>query len=135
MKAVAENLLCGVSVYSIFNEDGGACKAEYLSVVEELHDVLVAFSEMASMTFIENHYDAGMAYFLNTAAVPLFADSGVQLLYGGDYNFRVAMQTFHQFVRVVGAVNGSRLKGFIFGLRLCIKVVAVNHKHHLVHVV
>ena len=45
------------------------------------------------------------------------------------------MQTLHQLVCVVGTVNGTRLKGFIFGLRLCVEVVAVNHKHHLIHIV
>ena len=45
------------------------------------------------------------------------------------------MQTLHQFVGVVGAVNGTRLKSLVFGLCLRVKVVAVNHKHHLIHIV
>ena len=45
------------------------------------------------------------------------------------------MQALHQFVCIVGAVNGSRLESLIFGLRLRVEVVAVNYKHHLVHIV
>ena len=75
-----------MSVYSILNKYRSTSKTEYLRVVEELHDILVAFSEMASMTFIEDHHDARMTYFLNTAAVPLLADSGIKLLNGGNDN-------------------------------------------------
>lgn len=45
------------------------------------------------------------------------------------------MQTLHQFVCVVGTVNGSWLKGLVFGLGLRVEVVAVNYKHHLIHIV
>ena len=45
------------------------------------------------------------------------------------------MQTLHQFVRIVRAVYGTRFKSLVFGLRLRVKVVAVNHKHHLVNIV
>ena len=82
VKTVAEDFLCGMSVHRILYKDWCASKAEYLRVVEELHDVLVAFSEMASMTFIEDHHDTRMAYFLNTTAIPLLTDSGIEFLYG-----------------------------------------------------
>lgn len=124
-----------MSVHRILYKDRCASKTEYLRVVEELNDVLVAFSEMASMTFIENHYDTRMAYFLNATTVPLLANSGIQLLDGSDDNLRIAVQTLHQLIRVVGTVNGTRLKGLVFGLRLSVKVVAVNHKHNLIHIV
>ena len=75
-----------MSVYSILNKYRSTSKTEYLRVVEELHDILVAFSEMASMTLIEYHHDARMAYFLNTTAIPLLADSGIQFLYGSNDN-------------------------------------------------
>ena len=71
-----------MSVHRILNKDRCASKAEYLRVVEELHDILVTFSEMASMTFIEDHHDARMTYFLNTTAIPLLTDSGIEFLYG-----------------------------------------------------
>ena len=45
------------------------------------------------------------------------------------------MQTLHQLVCVVGTVNGTRLKSLIFGLGLRVEVVAVNHEHHLIHIV
>ena len=82
VKTVAKDFFCSVSVHRIFNKDRCASKTEYLRVVEELHDILVTFSEMTSMTFIENHHDTRMAYFLNTTAIPLLADSGIKFLYG-----------------------------------------------------
>ena len=86
VKTVAEDFLCGMSVNSILDKDGSTSETEYLRVVEELHDILVTFSEMASMTFIEYHHDARMAYFLYTTTVPLPTDRGIELLYGGDDN-------------------------------------------------
>ena len=77
MKAVAEDFLCGVSIHCILSKDWSTCKAEYLRIVEELHDVLMTVSEMASMTFIKNHDYSGVTYFLNTTAIPLLADSGI----------------------------------------------------------
>ena len=38
VKTVAEDFLCGMSVNSILDKERGACKTEYLSIVEELHD-------------------------------------------------------------------------------------------------
>ena len=71
-----------MSVHRILNKYRSTSETEYLRVVKELYDVLVAISEMASMTFIEYHHDARMAYFLNTTAIPLLADSGIKFLYG-----------------------------------------------------
>ena len=124
-----------MSVHRILNKDRRARKSEYLRVVEELHDVLVAISEMASMTLIEYHHDARMTYFFYTTAIPLLADSCIKFLNGGNDNLRIAVQTLHQFVRIVRAVHGSWLKSLVFGLGLRVKVMTVNHEHHLVHVV
>ena len=45
------------------------------------------------------------------------------------------MQPLHKFIRIVRTIHRTRLKGFIFRLGLRIKVVAVNHKHHFIHIV
>lgn len=76
-----------------------------------------------------------MTDFLDTATIPLLADSGIQLLDGGNDNFGVTVQAFHQFVRIVRTVHRSRLECFIFRLRLRVKVMAVNYKHHLIHII
>ena len=86
VKTVAEDFLCGMSVHRILYKDRCASKAEYLRVVEELNDVLVAISEMASMTLIEDHHDARMTYFFYTTAIPLLTDSGIKFLNGGNNN-------------------------------------------------
>ena len=135
MQAVAEYLLCGMSVNGILCKDRCASETEYLCVVEELHDVLVAIAKVTAMTFVENHHDTRMAYLPNAAAVPLSADCGIEFLYGGDDNLGVAVKTFDQLVSIVGAVNCPWLKGLIFGLRLCVEVVAVDNEHHLVYIV
>ena len=135
VKTVAEDFLCGMSVHRILYKDRRARKSEHLRVVEELHDVLVAISEMASMTLIEYHHDARMTYFFYTTAIPQLADSCIKFLNGGNDNLRIAVQTLHQFVCVVGTVNGTRLKSLVFGLGLRVKVMTVYHEHNLVHVV
>ena len=76
-----------------------------------------------------------MPDFFYTTTVPLLANSGIEFLYGCDDNLRIAVQTLHQLIRVVRTVNGSRLKRLVFGLRLGVKVVAVNDKHYLIHIV
>ena len=75
-----------MSVHRILNKYRSTSKTEYLRVVEELYDVLVAISEMASMTLIEDHHDARMTYFFYTTAIPLLADSCIKFLDGGNDN-------------------------------------------------
>ena len=58
MQTVAEYFLGGMSIHVVLHEDRRTCKAEQLRVVEEPDDILMAISEMASMTFIEDHDDA-----------------------------------------------------------------------------
>lgn len=53
MQTVAEYFLGGMSIHVVLHEDRRTCKAEQLRVVEELDDILVTVTEMASMTFIE----------------------------------------------------------------------------------
>ena len=76
-----------------------------------------------------------MADLFDTATVPLLADFSIQFLDGGNDNFGVTVQAFHQFVRIVRTIHRSRLECFILRLRLRVKVMAVNHKHHLVHII
>lgn len=58
MQTVAEYFLGGMSVHVVLHEDRRTCKAEQLRVIKELDDILMAITEMASMTFIEDHDDA-----------------------------------------------------------------------------
>ena len=135
VQAVAEDFFGGMSVNGIFREDWRTRETEYLGVVKELHYPFVAFPEVASVALIEYHYDAGVAYGLNLGTVPRLADCGVELLDSRNDYLGIAMQPFYQFVRIVRAVHCTRFKGFIFRLGLCVEVVTVNHKHHLIHVV
>ena len=115
---------------------GSVGKTEHLCIVEELHDVFVAFTEMAAMTLIENHHDTRMAYLFYTTAVPPLGDCGIQFLYCGNDNLRrIAIQTPYQLVGVICTVNRTWLKSLVFGLRLSVKVVTVYHEHHLIHIV
>ena len=58
MQAVAEYFLGGMSIHVVLHEDRRTCKAEQLRVIKELDDILMAITEMASMTFIKDHDDA-----------------------------------------------------------------------------
>ena len=75
-----------MSVYGILYEDRRAGEAEYLRIVEELNDVLMAFAEVASMTLIEDHHYARMTYFFYMTAIPLLANSCIKFLNGGNNN-------------------------------------------------
>ena len=135
VQAVAEYLFGGMPVNGILREDGRTREAEHLGVVKELHDALVTFPKVASVALVEYHHDTGVAYGLNLVAVPRLANCGVELLNGSDDYLGIAVQPFHQLIRVVRAVHRTRLKGFIFRLGLGVKVVTVNHKHYLIHIV
>ena len=58
MQTVAEYFLGGMSIHVVLHEDRRTCKAEQLRVIKELDDILVTVTEMASMTFIEDHDNA-----------------------------------------------------------------------------
>src|SRR5699024_6678051 len=90
---------------------------------------------MASVALVKYHYDTRVAYGFYLVAVPCLADGGIEFLNGGDDYLGIAVQPFHKFVCVVCTVHCTRLKGIIFRLGLCIEVVAVNHKHYLIHIV
>ena len=135
VKIVAKDFLCSMPFHRILYEDRRTSKPEHLCVVEELNNILVAISEMATMALVKNHYDARMAYFFYSTAVPLLSNSCIEFLDSGDDNFGITVKTFHKFVCIIGAVNCTWLKGFILCLCLCVKVVAVNHKHYLINVV
>ena len=124
-----------MTIYCVLHEDWCTCKSKYLCIVEELHDVLMAISEMAAMALIEDHYDARMAYFLNTATVPLLSDGGIELLYCGNNYLGIAMESFYQLISIISTIYCTGFKRLILGLSLCIKIMAVNDKHHLIHIV
>ena len=135
VKTVAKDFLCSMPFHRILYEDRRTSKPEHLCVVEELNNILVAISEMTAMTLIKNHHNARMADFFDSATIPLLSNCCIELLDSGDDNFGITVKTFHKFVCIIGAVNCTWLKGFILSLCLCVKVVAINHKHYLINVV
>lgn len=93
----------------------------------------MAFTELAAVALIENHYHALVAHSLDLAAVMLLAYCRIQFLNRGDDDFAVAVETLDKFGGIVRMVYRSFLKGFIFFLGLRVEVVAVNNKHNLVN--
>ena len=71
----------------ILREYWGAGKAEYLQVLEEIHDVLMTFAKMAAMTFIENHHNLLVFHLLQMLVVVVSGNGTVQFLDGGDDDF------------------------------------------------
>ena len=45
------------------------------------------------------------------------------------------MQALYQFIRIVRTVNSSRLKGLVFRLRLCVKIMSVDNEHDLIYII
>ena len=71
----------------------------------------------------------------NLATVPRLADCGIELLNSSDDNLGIALKPLHKLVCIVSTIHSTRLKRFIFRLRLSIKVMSVNNKHNLIHIV
>ena len=120
-------------LFRILGKDRCACKTEYLEVVEELDDVFVAISEMASVTFIKNHHNLLIAYLLQMFVVVVPCYSTIQFLDGGDNYLAVSAQTLDKLIGVVRIIHRTRFECLILGLRLRIEVVAVNNEHDLVY--
>ena len=95
----------------------------------------MALAEMASVTFIEYHDHLLITHALNTLIIVVTGDGTVQFLNGSDDDLAVSSKPIDKMTRVVGVVHGSRLKGFVLGLCLGVKVMAVNDKHHFVNTV
>ena len=68
----------------ILGEYWGAGKAEYLQVLEEIHDILMTLAEMAAMAFVENHHNLLVFHLLQMLVVTVARYGSVQLLDGGD---------------------------------------------------
>ena len=135
MQTVSEDFFCSVSVHCILREDRSSCKAEHLRIIKELHYPFVTIPEVASVALIEYHDNAGMTYSFYLVAVPCLADGGIEFLDSGNDNLGITVQTLYKFVRIIRSVHRTRLESLIFRLGLCIEVVTVNDKHHLVHIV
>ena len=133
MQAVAKDFSCSMFLFGIFNKNGRTRETENLKIVEEFHDVFVALTEMASVTFIKYHDNFLIAHALNTLVIVVTGDGTVQFLNSRNDNFAVPSKSIDEMTCVVGIVNGTRLKGFVFRLGLCVEVVAVNHEQHLIY--
>ena len=99
-----------MTIHSILGKNRGSCKAEYLSIVKEFHNLLMAIPEMAAMALIEYHHDTGMTNSLNLAAVPCLAYCGIKFLNGSNDNLGITLQAFYKFIRVIGTIHRTRLK-------------------------
>lgn len=57
MKTVAEYLFSSMSIHRIFGKDWRSRKTEYLSIVKELHNLLVTIPKMTTVALIKYHND------------------------------------------------------------------------------
>ena len=135
MQAVAEHLFGRMPINCIFCKNRSSGKTEYLGIIEELHNLLMTLPEVTAVALIKYHHDTGVAYRIYLAAVPYLTYGSIEFLNSGNDNLGVTMQPFYQFIRIVRTVNSSRFKGFIFRLRLCVKVMTVNNEHYLIYII
>ena len=135
MKTISEYLLSGMPIYRIFSKNRCSREAKDLSIVKELHNLLMTIPKVATMTLIKYHHDTWVANSFNLVAIPRLADCGIEFLNGSDDNLRIALKSLHKFIRIISTIHSSRLKRFIFRLSLSIKVMSVNNKHNLIHII
>ena len=65
-------------LFRIFGKDWCASKTKYLKVIEEFDDVFVAIPEMASVTFVKNHYHLLIAHLLQMFVIVVTRYSTIQ---------------------------------------------------------
>lgn len=133
MQTIAEYCFCRYILLGIFLKNGSTGKTKDLKISEEGDDVFVAFPEMAAMTLVKNHYEFLFRQLLNTLVVKVLFNRGIQFLDSRKYDFLVRFESLNKFICVIGTVNGSRLKSFVFGFCLSIKIVAVNYKKDFIY--
>ena len=114
MKAVTKYLLCRMSIDRIFSKNGSTRKTEYLGIIKELHNLLMAVPEMTAMALVKYHHDTRVADSVYLVAIPCFADCDIQLLNGGDNNLGITLKSFYKFVCIVSTIHCARFKRFIF---------------------
>ena len=65
-------------------------KAEYLQVLEEVNNVLVAISEVAAMTLVEDHHNLLVAHLLQMLIIVVACYCAIQFLDSCNDNFGVS---------------------------------------------
>jgi len=91
MQTVAEHLFGRMTINCILCKNRSSGKSEYLGIIEELHNLLMALPKVAAVALIEYHHDTRMAYRINLAAIPSFAYGSIEFLNGGNDNLGVTM--------------------------------------------
>ena len=120
VKAVAKYLFRCMSIYGIFSKNRSTRKTEYLGIIKELHNLLMAVPEMTAMALVKYHHDTRVADSVYFVAIPCLANCGIQFLNGGDDNLGITLKSFYKFVCIISTIHSSRFKCFIFRLRLCV---------------
>ena len=57
MKTISEYLLSGMPIYRIFSKDRCSREAKELSIVKELHNLLMTIPKVAAVALVKYHHD------------------------------------------------------------------------------
>ena len=57
MKTIPEYLFSGMPIYRIFSKDRCSREAKDLSIVKELHNLLMTIPKMTAVTLVKYHHD------------------------------------------------------------------------------
>ena len=80
MQTLTEDLLSCLILLGILNKDRSSCKAEDLVILEEIDNILMTFSKLATMTFIKNHHNLLVPESLKMLIIIIFLYGTVQFL-------------------------------------------------------
>ena len=127
--------MCGKVLLCILCKNRCTGETEYLQVSEEMYNVLVALSKMAAVAFIKDHHNLLVTHALDALAVVVLLDRRIQLLDGCEDNLLVRIKAFDKLVGILRSINCTRLESLILCLRLCVQVMTVNNKEHLVYAI
>ena len=136
MEFVSESLFCGptqwiASASRVFGKDWRTREAKQVVALETPSDFGMHISELASVTFVKNHYDMSIV----DVMLLVGSDEAAQLLDRGDDDSRIRILQLFLKHRCGGIrIGGSLLEPFILPHGLIIQVLAINDKQHLVDV-
>ena len=103
-----------MSVNRVLYKYRSACKTEYLSIGKELHNILMAISEMATVTLVKNHNNAFIFDRKQFIAVIVLRYGSVKFLNCSNNDFAISIEAFDKFRSVVGIIYSTRFKCFVF---------------------
>ena len=130
MQFAAKHAGGGLCAQGVFREDGRACEAKLIELLELFLQVLLRLAKLAAVALVKNEH----RLLAVNGQIALGAHQVVELLDGGDDDLVVVFfQIALEACRAVRSVHAVGRKALVFLHGLVVQILAVHHKKHLVY--